>query len=141
MGLLIWKYVKEPAEIGVKPRAPHRIHFRNYFSILRYRNIRLCCAAAAGFVSWLFLTNAFAPLLLTEQARLAPTTAGFLLGASGLGSFFSQVFSVCALAGATFFFFLFYLAALFRQLALLVLIVIVPVAIAAMRYPAESEKK
>jgi predicted MFS family arabinose efflux permease len=88
MGLLIWKFVKEPAEIGVKPRAPHKIHFRNYFSILRYRNIWLCCAAAAGFVSWLFLTNVFAPLFLTEQARLAPTTAGFLLGASGLGSFF-----------------------------------------------------
>jgi predicted MFS family arabinose efflux permease len=88
MGLLISKFVKEPAEIGVKPRAPHKIHFRNYFSILRYRNIWLCCAAAAGFVSWLFLTNVFAPLFLTEQARLAPTTAGFLLGASGLGSFF-----------------------------------------------------
>jgi predicted MFS family arabinose efflux permease len=87
-GLLIWKFVKEPAEIGVKPRVPHMIHFRNYFSILRYRNIWLCCAAAAGFVSWLFLTNVFAPLFLTEQARLAPTTAGFLLGASGLGSFF-----------------------------------------------------
>jgi predicted MFS family arabinose efflux permease len=87
-GLLIWKFVKEPAEIGVKPRQPHKVHFRNYFSILRYRNMWLCCAAAAGFVSWLFLTNVFAPLFLTEQARLAPTTAGFLLGAGGLGSFF-----------------------------------------------------
>jgi predicted MFS family arabinose efflux permease len=88
MGLLIWKFVKEPAEIGVKPRAAHPIHFRNYFSILRYRNIWLCCLASAGFVSWLFLTNVFAPLFLTRQAHLAPTTAGFLLGASGLGSFF-----------------------------------------------------
>jgi predicted MFS family arabinose efflux permease len=88
MGLLIWKYVKEPAEIGVKPRAPHKVHFRDYFSILRYRNIWLCCLASVGFMSWLFLTNVFAPLYLTEQARLAPTTAGFLLGASGLGSFF-----------------------------------------------------
>jgi predicted MFS family arabinose efflux permease len=88
MGLLIWKYVKEPAEIGATPREAHAIHFRNYFSILRYRNIWLCCLASAGFVSWLFLTNVFAPLFLTEQARLAPTTAGFLLGASGLGSFF-----------------------------------------------------
>ncbi len=88
IGLLIWKYVKEPAEIGVKPRAPHAVHFRNYFSILRYRNIWLCSLASTGFVSWLFLTNVFAPLFLTEQVRMAPTTAGFLLGASGLGSFF-----------------------------------------------------
>jgi predicted MFS family arabinose efflux permease len=88
MGVLIWKYVKEPEEIGVKPREAHPVHLRNYFSILRYRNIWLCCLAAAGFVSWLFLTNVFAPLFLTKQASMTPTTAGFLLGASGLGSFF-----------------------------------------------------
>ncbi|MGA8554807.1 MAG: hypothetical protein WB630_10335 [Candidatus Acidiferrales bacterium] len=59
----------------------------DYFSILRYRNIGLCCLGAAGFISWLFLSNVFAPLYITEVAHQAPTTAGFLLGASGLGSF------------------------------------------------------
>ena len=37
---------------------------------------------------WLFLLNVFAPLYITEVMHEAPTTAGFLLGASGLGGFF-----------------------------------------------------
>jgi MFS family permease len=60
----------------------------DYLSILRYRNIWLCCLGATGFMSWLFALNVFAPLYITEVAHEPPTTAGFLLGASGLGSFF-----------------------------------------------------
>ena len=48
----------------------------------------LCCLGTAGFMSWLFALNVFAPLYITEVAHQPPTTAGFLLGASGLGSFF-----------------------------------------------------
>jgi predicted MFS family arabinose efflux permease len=87
MGLLIWKFVKEPGATAGEGHS-HRIKLKDYFSVLRYRNIWLCCAASAGFVSWLFLMTAFAPLFITEEAHQAPTTAGFLLGASGLGSFF-----------------------------------------------------
>lgn len=87
-GLLLWKFVEEPhrddaADVGIR----HRVKLGDYFSILRYRNIWLCCLGAAGFISWLFLSNVFAPLYITEVAHQAPTTAGFLLGASGLGSF------------------------------------------------------
>ena len=88
MGLLMWKFVKEPkraASAGAEAR--HRARLQDYFSILRYRNIWLCCLGAAGFISWLFLSNVFAPLYITEVAHQAPTTAGFLLGATGLGSF------------------------------------------------------
>src|SRR5260370_30520700 len=52
----------------------------------------LCCAGAAGFVSWLFLPNIFAPLCIMETPGPPPTPAGFLLGASGLGSFFFALF-------------------------------------------------
>jgi MFS family permease len=38
-------------------------------------------------MTWLFLLNVFAPLYITEVARQPGTTAGFLLGATGLGSF------------------------------------------------------
>ena len=88
MGLLMWKFVKEPKRdesAGAESR--HRVQLQDYFSILRYRNIWLCCLGAAGFISWLFLSNVFAPLYITEVAHQAPTTAGFLLGATGLGSF------------------------------------------------------
>jgi len=84
-GLLIWKFVKEPAVETATHRKPS---LREYVSILRYRNIWLCCVGATGFMSWLFALNVFAPLYITEVAHQPATTAGFLLGASGLGSFF-----------------------------------------------------
>jgi MFS family permease len=87
MGGLIWKYIKEPgklpsAEVHAKPS------LAGYFSILRYRNIWLCSIAATGFMCWLFLLNVFAPQYITQVVRQQATTAGFLLGAGGLGSFF-----------------------------------------------------
>jgi len=88
LGLLIWKFVKEPEK---KPDANldgQPVRIRDFFSILRYPNMWLCSAGAAGFLSWLFLLNIFAPLYITENAHQSPTTAGFLLGATGLGSFF-----------------------------------------------------
>jgi predicted MFS family arabinose efflux permease len=87
MGLLIWKFVREPARDGgaVTREKPS---LKDYLSILRYRNMWLCCLGTAGFMSWLFALNVFAPLYITEVAHQPPTTAGFLLGASGLGSFF-----------------------------------------------------
>jgi len=85
-GFLIWKFVKEPSANG---ETTHRKpSLREYVSILRYRNIWLCCLGATGFMSWLFALNVFAPLYITEVAHEPATTAGFLLGASGLGSFF-----------------------------------------------------
>jgi predicted MFS family arabinose efflux permease len=85
MTVLVWKFVQEPSAgrgIHEKPS------LSEYFSILRYRNIWLCCLGAAGFMSWLFALNVFAPLYITEVVHESATTAGFLLGASGLGSFF-----------------------------------------------------
>jgi predicted MFS family arabinose efflux permease len=83
---LIWKFVKEPS--GGEGAAHRKPSLREYASILRYRNIWLCCLGATGFMSWLFALNVFAPLYITEVAHQSPTTAGFLLGATGLGSFF-----------------------------------------------------
>src|SRR3984885_12869648 len=85
MGFLIWRFVREPARSSPAHGKPSLI---DYLSILRYRNIWLCCMGATGFMSWLFALNVFAPLYITEVAHQPATTAGFLLGASGLGSFF-----------------------------------------------------
>jgi MFS family permease len=90
-GFLLWKFVKEPSASGeiANGEARHRKpSLGEYFFILRYRNIWLCCLGASGFMSWLFALNVFAPLYITEVAHEPGTTAGFLLGASGLGSFF-----------------------------------------------------
>lgn len=87
MGFLIWRFVKEPAHADgdITEEKPS---LRDHLSILRYRNMWLCCLGATGFMSWLFALSVFAPLYITEVAHQTPTTAGFLLGASGLGSFF-----------------------------------------------------
>jgi predicted MFS family arabinose efflux permease len=85
MSVLVWKFAQEPgAESGIHEQPS----FFEYISILRYRNIWLCCLGAAGFMSWLFALNVFTPLYITQVAHQSATTAGFLLGASGLGSFF-----------------------------------------------------
>jgi predicted MFS family arabinose efflux permease len=87
ISLLIARFVKEP-----KPHACGAGHepasLSDYFSLLRHRNIWLCSIGAFGFMAWLFVENAFAPLYITEVAHQSPTTAGWLLGISGLGSFF-----------------------------------------------------
>jgi MFS family permease len=85
MSVLLWKFVEEPAARSGIHEKPS---LSEYISILRYRNIWLCCLGATGFMSWLFAVNVFAPLYITEVAHESATTAGFLLGASGLGSFF-----------------------------------------------------
>jgi predicted MFS family arabinose efflux permease len=86
MGALIWKFVKEPVPVESETR--EKLTLRDYVSILRYRNMWLCCLGTTGFMSWLFALNVFAPLYITEVAHEPATTAGLLLGASGLGSFF-----------------------------------------------------
>jgi len=88
MGFLIWKFVKEPQRTVASGAEHEKPSLAGYFSILRYRNIWLSCIAATGFMCWLFLLNVFAPLYITQVAHQEATTAGFLLGAGGLGSFF-----------------------------------------------------
>lgn len=86
MALLLWKFVREPQKatkglVGTSSTA-------NTFSILSHSNVWFCCLGAAGFMGWLFLQNVFAPLYITQVAHQSGTTAGFLMGAAGLGSFF-----------------------------------------------------
>lgn len=64
-----------------------RILFSDYLSLLRHRNIWLCCVASAGFMTWLWVMHAFAPFYITEVSRHSATFAGLVLGASGLGEF------------------------------------------------------
>lgn len=88
MAFLIWKYIHEPKPVAAPGLEHGRVTWRGYVSLLRFRNIWLCCVGAGGFISWLFLQNVFAPLYITEVMHQSGTTAGFLLGAAGLGSFF-----------------------------------------------------
>jgi predicted MFS family arabinose efflux permease len=87
LGTLIWRFVKEPVEGESEPHHHAKPSFKDYFSLLRYRNMLLCCVAAAGFMTWLFVMHSFAPLYITEVSKRSATTAGFIIGAGGLGAF------------------------------------------------------
>ena len=84
LGILIWKFVKEPDSGAIHHSKPS---LRGYLSLLRHRNMLLCCVGAAGFMTWLFVMHSFAPLYITEVSKRSATTAGFIIGAGGLGAF------------------------------------------------------
>lgn len=86
LGALLWRFLGGPGEQAVSV-AHAKPSFREYWSLLGYRNILLCCLAATGFMTWLFVMNAFAPLYITEVSKGSATFAGLILGASGLGAF------------------------------------------------------
>lgn len=85
LGLLLWRYVREKK--SGDQQASHGASAAEYLSLLRHRNIWLCCLASAGFMTWLWVMHAFAPLYITEVSRHTATFAGLVLGASGLGEF------------------------------------------------------
>jgi len=89
MAVLIGRFVPEPGRKDEKDDEPHRVGLGDLRALLSYRNVWMGAIGAIGFMSWLFLVNAFAPLYITGVARQSPTTAGFLMGAAGLGSFVS----------------------------------------------------
>jgi predicted MFS family arabinose efflux permease len=102
LGLLIWRFVREPGERAAgegeagagqgKEREAEESHhvkpsLKDYFSLLQYKNMWLCCVAAAGFMTWLFVMHVFAPLYITQVSGQSATLAGLVIGASGLGAF------------------------------------------------------
>lgn len=88
MGIVIWLFVNESTATEPGRRPEHRISASALLSLLSHHNVRAAAVGSAAFMTWLFLTNTFAPLYITEVAGQQGTTSGFLMGAAGLGSFF-----------------------------------------------------
>ena len=87
MACLVLKLVKEPTHSSGGEALKTRPTAHDYLSLLGYRNVWLACLGSGAYIAWLLLQNAFAPLYITDVIHQPATTAGFLLGASGLGSF------------------------------------------------------
>ena len=87
LGILIWRFVKEPGEQEAAGLHHAKPLLSEYGSLLRYRNMLLCCLGAVGFMTWLFVMHVFAPLYITEVSKQSATMAGFIIGAGGLGAF------------------------------------------------------
>jgi predicted MFS family arabinose efflux permease len=87
LGVLAMIFVKEPPKAVVGEILEEDLHVGNVRALLGNRNILLCCLGTSGFIAWLILQNAFAPLFITQVMGGSGTEEGFLLGAAGLGSF------------------------------------------------------
>lgn len=85
LALLIAAFVQEAPPKPVVG-SPRRL-LAELRELVAYRNLWLSSVGAAGFMSWLFLVNGFGPLYITQVEHQTGTTAGFLMGAAGLGSF------------------------------------------------------
>ncbi len=85
LGLILWKYLREPEAQGPIGRSAPAL--ADYLSLLRYRNMWLCCLGSAGFMTWLWVMHTFAPLYITEVNRSSVTGTGFIMAASGAGAF------------------------------------------------------
>lgn len=85
LGIILWKFVREPGEAAAHLHPKPSL--AGYLSLLRYRNMLLCCLGSAGFMTWLWVMSAFAPLYITEVNKDSATFAGLILAASGLGAF------------------------------------------------------
>src|SRR5205823_14319642 len=57
LGVLLWKFIKEPGK-NVLAAGHHKSSWSKSFSLLRYRNMWLCCLASAGFMTWLWVMHA-----------------------------------------------------------------------------------
>ena len=85
LALLIGLFVREGR--ARQSRRTQRARVADIVRLLNSRNLWASAVGAAGFMTWLFLVNAFGPLYITEVQHQSGTTAGFLMGAAGLGSF------------------------------------------------------
>ena len=85
LGFILWKVVREPGE--AKAGAHAKPSFSGYLSLLGQPNMLLCCLGSAGFMTWLWVMHAFAPLYITEVTKHTVTFSGLILAASGLGAF------------------------------------------------------
>jgi predicted MFS family arabinose efflux permease len=87
LGLLIWKFVKEVGQSETDASHHAKPSLKDYLSLLQFPNMWLCCLAAAGFMTWLFVMHVFAPLYITEVSKRSATLAGLVIGAGGFGAF------------------------------------------------------
>jgi len=92
LGILVYLYVEEPRLSDDAGHADHAMRLSDLKLLVTNRNVLLCCLGASGFVCWLTLQSAFAPLYITNVMHRSGTEAGWLLGAAGAGSFVIGLF-------------------------------------------------
>jgi len=81
---LIWFLIREPAI--PPPVTGPAAEKESPWSVLRERNVLLCCAMSVIMVSYLVTCWVFMPLYLTEVRGYAPSTMQWLMGTLGISA-------------------------------------------------------
>jgi len=81
---LIWFLIREPA--APPPVADPAGARESPWSVLRERNVLLCCALSVIMVSYLVVCWVFMPLYLTEVRGYSPGTMQWLMGTLGISA-------------------------------------------------------
>lgn len=92
LALLIFVYVPEPGREPGSGTAGKSSLAADLRAIASYRILWACFLGAFCTATWFFSVSIFAPLYMTQVAGQLPTTAGFLLSATGLGGFVLVLF-------------------------------------------------
>jgi MFS family permease len=91
VALLVWRWIRDPAK---DVRAAATAGWGSLGVLFRSRNVWLCCLGSAAYIGWLMLQNLFAGLYIVDVVHQPATTAGFLLGAAGIGNLFVGYVSI-----------------------------------------------
>ena len=87
-GLLIWRYVREPARIVPSSRAdaPSGERHMRLAEMLRVRNVWLCMLISCFMVPWMVLGWAFFPVFYVNYRHIAPSDMSALMSVLGVSA-------------------------------------------------------
>ncbi|MEP7311975.1 MAG: MFS transporter [Pseudomonadota bacterium] len=88
---IIWKVVREPDPKAIAALSPDThggagAPRMGLFTMLRIRNIWLCCAIATFMVAWLLIAGGFLPLFLTQVRHFSAPQMSVLMSVLGLSA-------------------------------------------------------
>lgn len=81
---LVWWLLREP--LPARPTPAEEAEAGSVLSVLRERNVWLCCVLAVLLVSYLVVCWAFMPLYLTQVRGVSPDQMGWLMGTLGISA-------------------------------------------------------
>jgi MFS family permease len=82
---LLWKIVREPASVAAVAEAPAAVK-PGLLSMLKQRNILVCCGISIFMISWYLVGIIFLPVYFTVMRGLTPEVAGQVVAPMGIAT-------------------------------------------------------
>jgi len=82
---LLWKIVREPASVAAVAEAPAAVK-PGLLSMLKQRNILVCCGISIFMISWYLVGIIFLPVYFTVMRGMTPEVAGQVVAPMGIAT-------------------------------------------------------